>query len=135
MAPQHVLVQDLPAPRRTTYRVDALLLVLDRAQVAERRWVAGMNEAAVRQIAQSNPVPNLSARWTDATVRARHAIEDATVCLRQIDDLADQLAAHNVTVSVDLGPIGNAAAAARRDLEKRNGRPTFRMPEHNQTAT
>ena len=44
-----------------------------------------------------------------------------------IDAKAATLAEHGITVDVDLGPIGNAAAAARRDLE-RTSTATFELP-------
>lgn len=83
----------------------------------------------VRQLAQSDPVPNLSAQWTDSIVTVRKRIADLTRDLREMDDLADKLADHEINVSAELGPIGNAAAAARRDLERQKPN-TFAMPHH-----
>lgn len=87
-----------------------------------------MTAAEATRLAQSDPVPNISANWTAYAVAARTAVEKLTGILRDLDKTTEQLAEHDITVSVDLGPIGNAAAAARRDLEKRRDEPTFEMP-------
>jgi hypothetical protein len=81
-----------------------------------------------RELAQQDPVPNLSANWASAAVGARTAVERLTTLLRDLDKTRDQLLEHGIEVSVDLGPIGNAAAAARRDLEKKRDTPAFEMP-------
>ena len=88
-----------------------------------------VNESAVRQLAQSDPVPNMASRWGAATARARDAVDNLTLCLRELDKVQEQLRERGMTVDVDLGPIGNAAAAARRDLERDTGR-TFELPRH-----
>jgi ABC-type phosphate/phosphonate transport system substrate-binding protein len=84
--------------------------------------------SSVRVLAQSDPVPNLTARWAAYVKQAGDLVSELSAVLRDLDKTADQLAEHKVTVSVDLGPIGNAAASTRRDLEKRSDTPTFKMP-------
>lgn len=82
----------------------------------------------VRVIAQSDPVPNLTASWGDIVTSARSCVESLTTILRSLDKVQDHLAERGLTVEVDLGPIGNAAAAARRDLEKERPGNTFTLP-------
>ncbi len=78
-----------------------------------------MNETTVREVAQRNPVPTLAAGWTADIERARNLIDNLTMILRSIDKTARILEErHDIKLAADLGPIGNAAAAARRDLEK-----------------
>lgn len=63
-------------------------------------------------LAQSDPVPVLTARWGDLTAEARKRVAALTDSLRELDKLTQQLAAHNLTIGTDLGPVGNAARAA-----------------------
>lgn len=72
----------------------------------------------VRTLAQQDPVPNLASRWGGAAARARSAVADLETCLRELDKVQDQLKERGLTVSTDLGPVGNAAQAARRDLDQ-----------------
>lgn len=87
-----------------------------------------MTAAESTRLAQSDPVPNLNNQWVTAVVNARVHLRDLTRALRELDKTAETLLEHDITVSVDLGPIGNAAAAARRDLERKNDTPTFKLP-------
>ncbi len=88
-----------------------------------------MNETTVRALAQSNPVPNMTSAWTSNVEHARTSIENLTVLLRHIDKIATVLKErHDIVLAADLGPIGNAAAAARRDLEKQQP-AGFTMPK------
>jgi hypothetical protein len=84
--------------------------------------------SSVRVLAQSDPVPNLATHLGGSVEVCRKHIEHLTNALRELDKLKEQLAEHKIVVEVDLGPIGNAAAAARRDLEKRSDSPTFSLP-------
>lgn len=86
-----------------------------------------MNDSAVREIAQSDPVPNLTSSWGQLAADARRKVDSLTTTLRELDKVTGTLVDHGMKVDVDLGPIGNAAAAARRDLEKDRG-PTFNLP-------
>jgi hypothetical protein len=73
--------------------------------------------ANVRVLAQQDPVQNMTALYAEDAQNARRHIADLTRLLKQLDEGKEKLAEHGITVDVDLGPIGNAAAAARRDLE------------------
>ena len=86
-----------------------------------------MTASTVRQLAQSDPVPNLTARMGNVAMATRNQIEGLVGLLRELDGLHDTLQEHSIDVTVDLGPIGNAAAAARRDLERERPTP-FEMP-------
>lgn len=89
-----------------------------------------MTESTVRQLAQSDPVPNLMANWATYATTAGNIVGRLTDCLRELDKLQDQLAAHDITVDIDLGQIGEAARAARRDLERERPGGTFKMPSY-----
>ena len=80
-------------------------------------------------LAQTDPVPVLSARWGQTAAEARRKTESLVATLRELDQVAADLEGHGLTVDVDLGPIGNAAAAARRDLDRENPLPTFALPK------
>ncbi len=79
-----------------------------------------MNETTVRAMAQANPVKNLTAAWTADVQAARATIDTLNLLLRRLDKTAATLEeGHDLQLAVlDLGPAGNAFAAARRDLEK-----------------
>jgi hypothetical protein len=87
-----------------------------------------MKTDAVRQIAQQDPTPQMVARFGELQLQARSQLDALTTTLRAIDKTASELADRNITVSVDLGHVGNQAAAARRDLEKRTNDNTFQLP-------
>jgi hypothetical protein len=77
-----------------------------------------MTAATVTSLAQTDPTPNLVARWGQLATEARTRVQALEQTLRELDRTQAQLSERNLTVSVDLGQIGNAAMAARRDLEK-----------------
>jgi hypothetical protein len=54
-------------------------------------------------------------------------VEGLTATLKRMDDEAAALEEAGVTMTYTLGPIGDAAAATRRDLHRDRG-PTFEMP-------
>lgn len=87
-----------------------------------------MTIAEARAIAQSDPVPNLTANWGTLAAKARHRVDELNSLLRELDKTTAALAEKGMVVSVDLGPVGNAAAAARRDLEKQKPH-TFELPK------
>lgn len=78
--------------------------------------------------ASGDPLPKISGNLGESVAEARRKIDDLTRILRHIDEHRDRLSEHGIEVVVDLGPIGNAAAAVRRDVEKKNDRPVFQMP-------
>jgi hypothetical protein len=80
------------------------------------------------KLATADPGPNLVARWGQLATEARTRVQALEQTLRELDRTQAQLSERNLTVSVDLGQIGNAAMAARRDLEKE--RPAgFSLPK------
>jgi hypothetical protein len=88
--------------------------------------------ANVRELAQQDPVPNMTARYGQVVEDARKRLDLFVNCLRVLDGLQDDLAEKGVVVNVDLGPIGNAAAATRRDLERDNPNK-FKLPTREET--
>jgi hypothetical protein len=87
-----------------------------------------MTTANVRVLAQADPTPTIVTRWGEAVTVARERLSAFEDSLRELDKLHAQLAERDLTVSVDLGQVGNAAAAARRDLDKQTGQ-TFALPK------
>ena len=77
-----------------------------------------MTLAEARTLAQADPVPQLTANWSQTAQKARTLVDQLTYTLRELDKTADALAERGITVNVDLGATGEAARAARRDLEK-----------------
>jgi hypothetical protein len=69
-------------------------------------------------LAQSDPTPNLVARWGQLATEARTRVQALEQTLRDLDRTQKQLADRNLTVSVDLGPVGNAALSVHLDLSK-----------------
>lgn len=87
-----------------------------------------MTLAEARTLAQQDPVPQITANWSQTAQKARQLVDQLTATLRELDKTADALAERSITVGVDLGPVGEAARAARRDLEKQ--KPAgFEMPK------
>lgn len=85
-------------------------------------------DSHIRVIAQSDPVPNLTSRLGECAKVARERVASLEDACRELDTIYEQLANHHIEANVDLGPIGNAAAAARRDLEKERPGNTFSLP-------
>ena len=82
----------------------------------------------VRVISQAGVAENLNSRWSESVSAARKLVDALERELRQMDELASLLQhEHQFTVAADLGPVGNAAAATRRDLVERGG-TMFAMP-------
>ncbi len=91
-----------------------------------------MNISHVRVIAQHDPVQTLTARYGEAVATARRKVDLLTDALRDLDKTAALLAEAGVTIAADLGPVGDSAAAARRDMESdtREMERTFALPQH-----
>jgi hypothetical protein len=87
-----------------------------------------MTAAEATRLAQTDPVPNLTGQAGQLAADARRKLDNLIYTLRELDKIRGTLAEHDITLEVDLGPIGNAAAAARRDLEKKRDQPTFKLP-------
>lgn len=75
-----------------------------------------------RAIAQSDPVPVLTARWGEITATARQRVAALTDSLRELEKLREQLREHDLTIGTDLGPVGNAARAAFTTTEEHKSR-------------
>lgn len=76
-----------------------------------------MTLAEARTLAQTDPVPNLTKLWGETAARTRTAVANLETAMRELNKVEDQLKERGLTVSTDLGPVGNAARAARRDLD------------------
>jgi hypothetical protein len=87
----------------------------------------GENTTNVRLLAQTDPLANRLRGFGDDLKHARALVADLTTVLRRMDEEAAALEEAGVTLTYTLGPIGDSAAATRRDLEPRD-RPTFKMP-------
>jgi hypothetical protein len=81
----------------------------------------------VRAIAQTDPLANRLRSFGDDLKHARALVADLTTVLRRMDEEANALEEAGVTMTYTLGPIGETAAATRRDLERERG-PKFTMP-------
>lgn len=93
-----------------------------------------MSPETARQIAQSDPVPILSARWGQVAADTRKAVAALDDKLRELDTLTEQLAERDLVVATDLGPVGNAARAARTaSLSDAQARP-FTLPTTERAA-
>jgi hypothetical protein len=87
-----------------------------------------MTPQAVRTLAQSDPLPNLATNLGTTLQAAKSRVAALVSVLRELDILKDLLLEHGLDMDIDLGPVGNAAASVRRDLEKQKPH-TFEMPK------
>lgn len=87
-----------------------------------------MTTAEARQLAQTDPITNLTRTAGELALEIRRQIDNLTATLRTLDTARDALNERGVTFDVDLGPIGNVAASTRRDLERDRPGPTFELP-------
>lgn len=87
-----------------------------------------MTLAEARTLAQSDPTENLASRIGELKTTADRQVADLIRTLTDLDHTTRLLTEKGLGIVVDLGPIGNAAAAARRDLEKQKPH-TFEMPK------
>jgi hypothetical protein len=87
----------------------------------------GENTTNVRLLAQTDPLANRLRGFGDDLKHARALVADLTTVLRRMDEEANALEEAGVTMTYTLGPIGDSAAATRRDLERERG-PKFTMP-------
>jgi hypothetical protein len=86
-----------------------------------------LDENELRTVAQSDPLANRLRSFGDDLRHAKALTADLTTVLKRMDDEAAALQEAGVTMTYTLGPIGDAAAACRRDLHR--DRPTFEMPK------
>lgn len=87
-----------------------------------------MADLAPSPLTQS-PAPTLTRRLGELKVEADRHVANLATTLRDIDKTRHQLHEHGITMTVDLGPIGNAAAIARRQVDEHKDRPVFTMPK------
>jgi hypothetical protein len=87
-----------------------------------------LDENELRQVAQTDPLANRLRSFGDDLKKAKLMVEGLTATLKRMDDEAAALEEAGVTMTYTLGPIGDAAAATRRDLHRDRG-PTFEMPK------
>jgi hypothetical protein len=86
-----------------------------------------LDENELRQVAQTDPLANRLRSFGDDLKKAKLMVEGLTATLKRMDEEAAALEEAGVTMTYTLGPIGDAAAATRRDLHRDRG-PTFEMP-------
>jgi hypothetical protein len=76
-----------------------------------------------------DPLAALTRSVGEDVTDARRLLERLETVLRRIDEKRAKLADEDgITVDVNLGAVGNAAAAARRTAEAGAVRPTFALP-------
>jgi hypothetical protein len=83
----------------------------------------------VRQLAQTDPTANRLRSFGDDLKHAKALVADLTTVLKRLDEEGAALTEAGVTMTYTLGPIGDSAAAARRDMVERAG-PRFQMPQN-----
>ncbi len=81
----------------------------------------------VRVLAQTDPIANRLRSFGDDLRTAKAMVHDLTHLLKRIDEEANALEKDGITMTVTLGPIGDAAMAARRDIDRDTGRK-FELP-------
>jgi hypothetical protein len=86
-----------------------------------------LDQNDVHRIAQQDPLANRLRSFGDDIKHAKALTADLTTVLKRLDEEAQALTEAGVTMTYTLGPIGDAAAACRRDLAKQRG-PEFRLP-------
>jgi hypothetical protein len=86
-----------------------------------------LDETELRSIAQSDPLANRLRAFGDDLRHAKALTADLEHVLKRMDEEAQALEEAGVTMTYTLGPIGDAAAACRRDLHKQRG-PEFKLP-------
>jgi hypothetical protein len=87
-----------------------------------------LDDTELRTIAQTDPLANRLRSFGDDLKHAKALTADLEHVLKRMDEEAEALEEAGVTMTYTLGPIGDAAAATRRDLHKDRG-PAFEMPK------
>ncbi len=92
-----------------------------------------MTADRITTLAQTSPLPNLTQQLGQEIDQAHQHVARLTATLTRLDQLRDTLKEHGLpTIDIDLGPIGNSAASARR--AEAAGRPAFVAPIHRTNA-
>jgi hypothetical protein len=86
-----------------------------------------LDDTELRTVAQTDPLANRLRSFGDDLRHAKALTADLTTVLKRMDEEAAALNEAGVSMTYTLGPIGDAAAATRRDLHRDRG-PTFEMP-------
>jgi hypothetical protein len=87
-----------------------------------------LDDNELRTVAQSDPLANRLRSFGDDLKHARALTADLTTVLKRMDEEAQALQEAGVTMTYTLGPIGDAAAACRRDLHKQRSGTEFKLP-------
>jgi hypothetical protein len=88
--------------------------------------------ANVRVLAQTDPLANRLRSFGDDLKHAKAIVHDLTHLLKRMDEEAAALEEAGVTMTYTLGPIGDSAAATRRDLARENP-ARFQLPTREDT--
>lgn len=81
----------------------------------------------VRVLAQTDPLANRLRSFGDDLKHAKALTADLTSVLKRLDEEAASLTEAGVTMTYTLGPVGDAAASTRRDLDKTRA-ASFELP-------
>ena len=81
----------------------------------------------VRVLAQTDPIANRLHNFGDTLRKAKTRLHELEALLKTLDEEAAALTDAGVTMTYTLGPVGDAAASTRRDLQP-TGKPAFEMP-------
>ena len=87
-----------------------------------------MTADQITHLAQASPVKSLTARLGELKEQADREVANLETTLRHIDETRGLLNEHGISMTVDLGPVGNAAAHARTAALADKGRPVFSLP-------
>lgn len=93
-----------------------------------------MTADQITQLAHANPVPNLAKRWGDISADTRKAVATLEDRLRELDQVTQDLAGHNLHVVTDLGAVGNAARNARQAVLADQDTAGYVAPHHRNEA-
>lgn len=84
--------------------------------------------APLHALGQRDATENIGQQFLEEVTRAKGLIRDLERSLQRLDEAKEGLRGHGVSFEVDLGDVGNAAAAARRQVAKAPARTTFAYP-------
>ena len=87
-----------------------------------------MTASEITQLANQSPVRALTTRLGELKDQADRELAHFVSTLKRIDETTDLLHAHGITTHVTLGPVGDSAAAARRDLAAQKPGRDFELP-------
>ena len=76
---------------------------------------------------QGDPIANRLHNFGDTLRKAKTRLHELEALLKTLDEEAAALTDAGVTITYTLGPVGDAAASTRRDLQP-TGKAAFEMP-------